>query len=182
MITGINFAMIRAVVLAGCMALLVPLQSGRSESTSTAAVGSSSSGRIKALTQEEIDGYLNGYGMGLANAAELNHYPGPKHVLEYTQELQLTNDQIAATKKIFNDQQRRALELGEQIVKEEQRLDRLCASAKITEGELEKLVKKIAQLRGDLRFAHMRAHLQMKAVLSSEQVKKYDELQGYAGK
>ena len=35
---------------------------------------------IKALDDAEIDTLLNGRGMGLARAAELNHYPGPKHV------------------------------------------------------------------------------------------------------
>jgi hypothetical protein len=37
---------------------------------------------IKALYADEIQGYLSGSGMGFAEAAELNHYPGPKHVLE----------------------------------------------------------------------------------------------------
>jgi hypothetical protein len=33
---------------------------------------------IKALSRDEISGYLSGDGMGFAKAAELNHYPGPK--------------------------------------------------------------------------------------------------------
>jgi len=37
---------------------------------------------IKALSQGEIKNFLSGAGMGFAKAAELNHYPGPKHVLE----------------------------------------------------------------------------------------------------
>lgn len=37
---------------------------------------------IKALSAEEIERYRNGEGMGLAMAAELNHFPGPKHVFE----------------------------------------------------------------------------------------------------
>jgi hypothetical protein len=31
---------------------------------------------IKALSAEDIEGYLTGQGMGFAKAAELNHYPG----------------------------------------------------------------------------------------------------------
>ncbi len=178
----VNAARIRAVIGVGlvlCFSLSTLILA---DSTSSANPAGQQNRKIKALSQEEIDGYLNGYGMGFAKAAELNHYPGPKQALEFTQELKLTNEQIATTKKIFNDLQRRALELGEQIVKEEQRLDRLCASGKVTESELEKSVKKIAQLRGDLRFAHMRAHLLMKPVLTAEQQKKYDQLRGYAGK
>jgi len=45
--------------------------------------------KIKALSEDQIQGYLAGSGMGLAMAAELNHYPGPKHVLELAEKLQL---------------------------------------------------------------------------------------------
>ena len=33
---------------------------------------------IKALSPQDVDAYLNGQGMGLAKAAELNGYAGPK--------------------------------------------------------------------------------------------------------
>lgn len=42
---------------------------------------------------QEIQQYLNGGGMGCAKIAELNGYPGPKHVLELENELQLTEQQ-----------------------------------------------------------------------------------------
>jgi hypothetical protein len=45
---------------------------------------------IKALSEQEIEAYLSGQGMGYAKAAELNSYPGPKHVLELARELGLT--------------------------------------------------------------------------------------------
>jgi uncharacterized membrane-anchored protein len=38
--------------------------------------------RIKALSEEEIDGLRAGEGMGLALAAELNGLPGTRHVLD----------------------------------------------------------------------------------------------------
>ena len=50
---------------------------------------------IKALAQGEIEGYEKGRGLGLARAAELNHYPGPMHVLEFSKELKLTKEQAA---------------------------------------------------------------------------------------
>jgi hypothetical protein len=48
---------------------------------------------IKALSQQDIDDYLNGRGMGYAKAAELNHYPGPRHVLDLAHTLALTPEQ-----------------------------------------------------------------------------------------
>jgi len=42
---------------------------------------------IKSLSPDEVKDYLAGKGMGLAKAAELNHYPGPAHVLELASQL-----------------------------------------------------------------------------------------------
>ena len=44
---------------------------------------------IKALTAEEQAALLDGQGAGFAKAAELNGYPGPKHVLELSAQLGL---------------------------------------------------------------------------------------------
>jgi hypothetical protein len=52
---------------------------------------------IKALSDQEIEAYLSGQGMGYAKAAELNSYPGPKHVLELARELGLTPAQEEQT-------------------------------------------------------------------------------------
>jgi hypothetical protein len=56
---------------------------------------------IKALSAEEIEGYLSGSGMGLAKATELNHYPGPRHVLDLVVPLQLSEEQRQQTQAIF---------------------------------------------------------------------------------
>jgi hypothetical protein len=48
---------------------------------------------IKALSDEDIAALLKGDGMGFAKAAELNGYPGPKHVLDLAEKLKLTDAQ-----------------------------------------------------------------------------------------
>src|SRR5690606_12651021 len=55
---------------------------------------------IKALDSTAVRDYLAGAGMGFALAAELNGYPGPRHVLELADQLQLTPEQKAATQRI----------------------------------------------------------------------------------
>jgi hypothetical protein len=40
---------------------------------------------IRGLTEEEISALQQGLGMGRARAAELNGYPGPRHVLDLAQ-------------------------------------------------------------------------------------------------
>ena len=39
--------------------------------------------------------------MGYARAAELNHYPGPMHVLELAESLELSADQLRRTQALF---------------------------------------------------------------------------------
>jgi Spy/CpxP family protein refolding chaperone len=135
---------------------------------------------IKALSDEEIQGYSKGQGMALAKAAELNHYPGPLHVLEFAQQLQLTESQKLQTEKIRAAMSKEAMALGARIVEREKELDALFAGAKIDEVKLRTSISEIARLQGDLRVAHLRAHLEQKKILTPEQVAKYDELRGYA--
>jgi len=55
---------------------------------------------IRALSPERIADLLAGRGAGYALAAELNHYPGPTHVLELVDVLELTPAQKSATEGI----------------------------------------------------------------------------------
>jgi Spy/CpxP family protein refolding chaperone len=134
---------------------------------------------IKSLSAEEVEGLLNGHGMGLAKAAELNHYPGPRHVLELAAELQLTPEQRTQTQAAFERMRAEAVRLGRSIVERERELDAMFAKEEIDAGKLRAKTSEIAQLQGDLRAAHLAAHLEMRRILSPPQVKKYDELRGY---
>ncbi len=49
---------------------------------------------IKALSEQQMADLSAGRGMGLALAAELNGYPGPVHVLELADKLNLSPDSI----------------------------------------------------------------------------------------
>lgn len=134
---------------------------------------------IKALSAEEVAGYLAGEGMGMALAAELNAYPGPKHVLELADSLALTEAQRAETQAVFERMKTHAVRLGHVIVERERTLDRLFASGEITEEMLETLVTEIGVLTAELRYAHLRAHLAVKRLLTAEQATRYDALRGY---
>lgn len=134
---------------------------------------------IKALSEKEIQAYLAGEGMGLAKAAELNHYPGPRHVLELAKQLNLSAAQLAQTQKAYDRMHTAAVRLGKLIVAKEQALDSLYATQKIDATQLRAVAGEIAKLQGELRVTHLNAHLEMKKILSPQQVAKYDELRGY---
>lgn len=134
---------------------------------------------VKSLSQEQIEGYLDGRGMGMALPAELNRYPGPKHVLELGNSLNISSEQKNQIQNIFDEMHEEAVLLGESIVEKEKELDQLFASGKITDNSLASLISEISDLKGKLRFAHLNAHLKTRRVLSLTQMEKYDNLRGY---
>ena len=135
--------------------------------------------KIKALTSEQINFYLNGDGMGLAKTAEMNHYPGPKHVLDLADQLNLDKAQIDSTQKIFNLMKEKAVHIGEIIIEKEKELDHLFKDNKAEEESLRNLVGEIAQYQGELRLIHLNSHVLQESILTSEQISIYDKLRGY---
>ncbi len=134
---------------------------------------------IKALSPEEVRDLLEGRGASLALAAELNHYPGPKHVIELADELGLKPEQLHAARELEAGVLRDAKALGERIVGKERELDREFRSGRIAPERLRELTGEIGELEGELRVVHLGAHLEMGEVLTPEQVVRYDELRGY---
>lgn len=134
---------------------------------------------IKALSAGDIEGLLKGKGMGFAKAAELNHFPGPRHVLDLKSELKLTNQQLQKTQVLFDAMQKKAMALGKQILSREKELDHLFASGTVGPGSLGVLTKEIGRLTGELRNTHLATHLEMGKILGPEQISRYDALRGY---
>ena len=134
---------------------------------------------IKALSPQEVDDYLNGRGLGYAKAAELNHYPGPRHVLDIARDLALTEEQIKKTQAIFDVMRERAIALGKQLVEKEKELDRRFANGLIDAEVLNALLTDIGSLQAKIRYVHLSAHLEQKALLTEHQVHRYDQLRGY---
>ena len=134
---------------------------------------------IKSLSETDINDYLNGRGMGQAKAAELNNFPGPMHVLELENKLNLTPDQKTAVQNSFQKMKDAAVGLGNTIVEREKELNQMFAENKIDSALLENKTREIAGLQGELRRVHLQAHLEMKQILSAEQVENYNQLRGY---
>jgi hypothetical protein len=134
---------------------------------------------IKALSDDERRRLLAGHGMGMALPAELNRYPGPKHVLELAGELDLRPEQIDAAETIFDAMDERARQLGRRLIELEADLDERFSRGEIDEDVLSKIVLEIGQVRGELRLTHLRAHLQMRAAMNEDQIADYDRLRGY---
>jgi hypothetical protein len=134
------------------------------------------------LSAKELADLEAGNGMGLARAAELNGYPGPRHVLDAANDgkLTLTADQREAVEEVFASMQRDAQAIGKHLIAEERALDGVFRSGRISEAEVGERVKKLATMQGHLREVHLRAHLATKALLTDAQIARYNELRGYS--
>jgi Spy/CpxP family protein refolding chaperone len=118
--------------------------------------------------------------MGLALPAELNGYPGPRHVLDLADALDLTAGQRAQTQRLFEAMQAQAIVLGKQLLAAEAALDELFATGQASDVAVEIAALEIGRAQGALRGHHLRYHVAMREVLSSHQIMRYQQLRGYA--
>jgi hypothetical protein len=135
---------------------------------------------IKALSAEQIADLKAGRGMSLALAAELNGYPGPRHVLELGEQLGLTDQQRAAVQRLFDNMTAEVLRLGEELISQEAELDRLFARRVVTPSRLDSATAVIGATQTRLRKAHLKYHLLTSDILTATQMERYSQLRGYA--
>jgi Spy/CpxP family protein refolding chaperone len=136
---------------------------------------------IKALSDEQIADLRAGRGMGMALPAELNGYPGPTHVLELADSIQLSDAQRAKVQQLYEAMQAEAVSLGEKLIAQERELDRQFADRTVTEASLATSTRTIGATQAELRAAHLKYHLATLQVLTPAQSHRYMELRGYAG-
>jgi Spy/CpxP family protein refolding chaperone len=134
---------------------------------------------IKSLSAAEVNGLQAGAGMGYAKAAELNGYPGPLHVLELGTQLQLTDDQRAATEKLMSTHKPKARELGAQLLDAERALDTAFSRKQVDAEKVSALTQRIGSLQAALRAEHLQTHLVQTLLLSGQQIAQYQSLRGY---
>jgi len=132
------------------------------------------------LSAMEVDDLLNGRGMGLARAAELSGYPGPRHVLDLAGELSLSEPVARETQAIFERMQVAAKKIGAEIVALESELGRAFIERTIDAPTVDARTREIAGREGELRAVHLRAHVELTALLSPQQIAAYNALRGYA--
>jgi len=136
---------------------------------------------IKALSEQQMADLSAGRGMGLALAAELNGYPGPVHVLELADKLDLSPDQRASIQRLFDSMKAEAVPLGSKLIEQEADLDKQFAGHTVTPDSLRLSTAAVAATQGALRETHLKYHLSTVAVLSPGQIQRYAELRGYGG-
>jgi len=135
---------------------------------------------IKSLSATDIEELQNGKGWGLAKAAELNGMPGPAHLLEMKDEIDLSAKQIRAIENLYDKMKQEAIPLGLELIELERELNDHFANRTITDELLRQILQRIAQVHRQLRYVHLSAHLHTPDILKSEQIALYNKLRGYS--
>ena len=135
---------------------------------------------IKSLSETDIEELKNGKGWGLAKAAELNGMPGPAHLLEMKDEIDLSANQVWAIEDLYNNMKQEAIPLGLELIELERELNNHFANRTITYELLGVLLERVAQVQKKLRYVHLLTHLKTPDILIPEQIASYNKLRGYS--
>ncbi len=170
--------LLKSLVLVGVFALAsVSATAQHSHGTSRYAHGQST--EIPSLTAEEVRELREGDGMGLARAAELNRFPGPRHLLELEAELGLGGEQLRRIEAVYKRMKAQAVAKGETILAAERHLAGLFASGGATAANVTQVTGHLGAMQGELRAIHLLAHIEVTRELTPEQVESYHRLRGY---
>ncbi len=134
---------------------------------------------VKSLSAEDVAELRRGGGWGLAKAAELNGMPGPIHLLELKDDIPLTRVQVTVITAVYERMREAAIAEGEHFIAAERALEDAFRAGAVTEESLRALLAEVARSRARLRFIHLSAHLETPALLTHEQIARYDALRGY---
>lgn len=134
---------------------------------------------VTSFSEEDLAELRRGGGWGLAKPAELNGYPGPAHLLELARELELTAEQEARIRAVFEAMKRRAVAAAEAWIEAEAALDAAFRERRIDREALDRLLGRAEAARKVLRSVHLEAHLEMPALLEPAQIARYEAWRGY---
>jgi hypothetical protein len=134
---------------------------------------------VASLSAEDIETLRAGGGWGLALPAELNGTPGPSHVLQLRDELDLSAGQVAAVEAIFVEMKAEAIAAGARLIEAEQALDAAFRVDDLEPEGLRDLVADAEDARAALRYAHLARHLSIRPLLTESQIARYRALRGY---
>lgn len=170
------------------LSLIVPLAAGAQHSgpmpsrASGAPHHATPGVEIPGLGTDEIAELREGRGMGLARVADVQGYPGPRHVLDAwtAGSLPLSKEQVAQVQDIGRAMELEARRVGSLVLDSERELALAFRSGTIDVTSLRPRLDRIAALRGELRAVHLNAHLATRAVLHPAQLARYAELRGHA--
>ena len=101
------------------------------------------------------------------------------NAIELADQLHLSPEQATKVKTLFEFMTAETIPLGASLISQERDLNNKFESRTITVASLEAITKRIGATQAALRAAHLKYHLSTVAILTLEQVARYNELRGY---
>jgi Spy/CpxP family protein refolding chaperone len=123
-----------------------------------------------------------GRGFGMAFAADQNGYPGPLHVLELKDQLQLTPAQEARMTALFQTMLAEARAKAARLAEAETRLRQVFAAGTADAAAVRAAVAGAAAARAEVRLVHLLTHLETRDLLTAAQRRTYHHLRWGAAK
>jgi Spy/CpxP family protein refolding chaperone len=128
-------------------------------------------------SQERAEGLRQGLGMGLAKPADNNGYPGPRHVLDAADKLQLTAEQRQRITQLVAQMKTEAIPAATKLLADEAALEQLFVDKGANPENIAAAAKKAAESQAAVQTIHLRYHLLTRDLLTPAQIAQYAALQ-----
>jgi Spy/CpxP family protein refolding chaperone len=138
--------------------------------------------RVEACLREFDQVIADGRGFGLAFPADQNGYPGPLHVLELKDRLQLTPEQESRMRTLFEGMLAEAKPRAARLADAEARLRRLFADRAADDATVRAAVAAAETAQAEVRLAHLLTHVRTRDLLTEAQRQTYQQLRWGAPK
>lgn len=132
--------------------------------------------RVEVCLREFDQVVADGRGFGLAVPADQNGYPGPLHVRELEDGLQLTSEQESRMRTLFEQMLAEAKPRAARLADAEARLRRLFAERAADDGTVRAAVAAAETARAEVRLAHLLTHVRTRDLLTEAQRQTYQQL------
>ncbi len=166
-------------LVGACLIAVVSMPTKAQHVHASSSYAHSRGAEVVSLTDDEVRALRQGEGMGLARAAELNHFPGPRHLLDLASDLGLSDAQVQRIRAIHDRMKSQAVAKGEDIIVAEKHLADLFASGDPSARKMTRVTEHLGAMRGQLQAIHLLAHIEAARELSAGQIREYDRLRGY---
>lgn len=132
---------------------------------------------VKTLSDKRYNAYVKGEDLDdMSLAGELNHFPLPDRVLKFKKELDLSPIQVGQLKELAAKLQRKRLEMGVFIIRNEKVLDNLFRTKHLDEGSIIFYTNRSGLYYGELKGAILLACYNTQKLLTDAQVRKLETL------
>lgn len=135
---------------------------------------------VKSISDDRYNALIKGIDLdNMAAVAELNHYPMPDKALKYKKQLDLSPTQLSKLTAISTELHRKRVEMGDNIITNEKKMDDLFKKHQVDEGVIIFYTNRYGLYQGEMRNAILQACYKTEELLSEGQLKRLEILENH---